>query len=85
MASLYDYPLRWLGPADLPAYINSPRFHSGVHDPRSGHLHPLKYSLGLARAAAGLGVQMHEHTGVTRIERGATNTVHTAQGKVRAG
>ncbi|MBT9458966.1 MAG: FAD-binding oxidoreductase [Burkholderiaceae bacterium] len=84
MASRYDYPLRWLGPTDLPEYINSPRFHSGVYDPRSGHLHPLKYSLGLARAAAGLGVQMYEQTAVTRVERGATNTLHTARGKVRA-
>jgi hypothetical protein len=57
-------------PADCRAWIASPRFHSGVHDPRSGHLHPLKYTLGLARAAAAAGVQLHEHTPVTALRPG---------------
>lgn len=84
MAKDYDFPLRWVGRPDLPALINSPRYHGGVYDPRSGHLHPLKYSLGLARAAASLGVQIFEHSAVSKIERGGQNTVHTAQGRVKA-
>ena len=51
MARAYGHETRWIPPAELPGWIASPRFHSGLHDPRSGHLHPLKYSLGLARAA----------------------------------
>jgi gamma-glutamylputrescine oxidase len=54
---------------------------AGIHDARSGHLHPLKYCLGLARAAAGLGVRLHEKSAVTRIESGRNAvTLHTDAG-----
>jgi gamma-glutamylputrescine oxidase len=65
-------------------WIASPRFHSGIHDPLGGHLHPLKYSLGMARAAAGLGVQLHEDSPVIALEPGATVRLRTPQGSVRA-
>lgn len=84
MASHYDYPMRWIGPDEVPQWIASPRFHAGVHDPRSGHLHPLKYSLGLARAASSLGVRIFEHSPVTRLQHGATVELGCAEGSVRA-
>ena len=80
----YDYTTHWIAPAEMPQWIASPRFHSGVHDPLGGHLHPLKYSLGLARAAAGLGVRIFEESAVTGIEPGASVRVQTATGSVRA-
>jgi glycine/D-amino acid oxidase-like deaminating enzyme len=43
--------LSWLDTAGIRARIASPRYLAGVHDPLSGHLHPLKYCLGLADAA----------------------------------
>jgi gamma-glutamylputrescine oxidase len=84
MATAYGYETSWIAPAELPRWIASPRFHSGVHDPRGGHLHPLKYSLGLARAAAGLGVRIHEESAVLAIEPGSTAMVRTRSGAVRA-
>lgn len=81
---VYDYPLTWIEPADMPRWIASPRYRSAFHDARSGHLHPLKYSLGLAKAAASLGVRIHEQTLATRLERGAQVTLHTPRGRVRA-
>ncbi|HEY6135816.1 MAG TPA: FAD-binding oxidoreductase [Rubrivivax sp.] len=81
---VYGYPMQTVAPADIGRWIASPRFHSGVHDPRSGHLHPLKYTLGLARAAQQAGVQIHEASAVTAIEQGATPRLHTARGEVRA-
>jgi len=84
MERSYDYATQWIAPADLPKWIASPRFHSGVHDPLGGHLHPLKYSLGLARAAASLGVRIHEESAVTGIEPGSTVVLRTATGSVRA-
>jgi gamma-glutamylputrescine oxidase len=84
MQSHYGDASRWIAPADLPQWIASPRFHSGLHDARSGHLHPLKYCLGLARAAAGLGVRVFEHTGVTQLTPGSPNTLQTARGNVTA-
>ena len=81
LAAHYDYPLRWIDAPDLAQWIASPRYVAAVHDPRSGHLHPLKYCLGLARAAAGLGVRLFEQTTVTRIERARDSvTLHTAAG-----
>ncbi|OYU97872.1 MAG: FAD-dependent oxidoreductase, partial [Burkholderiales bacterium PBB5] len=89
LATQYGYPLRRIGQAELPQWIDSPRYVAAVHDPRSGHLHPLKYTLGLARAAASLGVVLHEQTPVLSITPGSSPTarpvLHTAQGKVTAG
>ena len=84
MASDYAYQTTWIEPHEVPQWIASPRFHAGVHDPLGGHLHPLKYSLGLARAAASLGVRIHEDSPVTAIEPGSTAVVRTRHGTVRA-
>ena len=84
MASAYGYQTTWIAPAALPGWIASPRFHSGIHDPLGGHLHPLKYSMGLARAAAGLGVHIHEQSAVTALEAGSTAKLRTRHGSVRA-
>jgi gamma-glutamylputrescine oxidase len=84
MASDYGHETTWIPSAELPGWIASPRFHSGVHDPLSGHLHPLKYSLGLASAAASLGVRLFEQSAVTGIEPGPTVRLRTAGGMVHA-
>lgn len=84
MQSSYGYEAEWIAPNDMPKWIASPRFHSGTHESRSGHLHPLKYSLGLARAAASLGVQVFEDSAVTQLIPGDTARVRTATGEVRA-
>ncbi len=84
MGSVYGYPLERIAHADIGRWIASPRYHSGVHDPRSGHLHPLKYTLGLARAAAAAGVRLHENTAVTALVPGTQPVLRTAAGEVRA-
>ncbi|HWH73438.1 MAG TPA: FAD-binding oxidoreductase [Methylibium sp.] len=88
MAGVYDYPTDWIAPQEIGRWIASPRFHSGLHDARSGHLHPLKYCLGLARAAHSLGVRLHEGSAVTALEPavapGTSTVLRTAQGRVRA-
>jgi len=88
MQTAYGYDTRWIEPNDIRQWIDSPRYHCGYHDPRSGHLNPLKYSLGLARGAAELGVRMFENSPVTGIEpaqaAGGTVRVRTDQGSLRA-
>jgi len=84
MQRAYGYETQWIAPAEMPQWIASQRFHSGVHDPLGGHLHPLKYSLGLARAAASLGVQIFEGSAVLAMEPGAMVRLRTARGSVRA-
>jgi gamma-glutamylputrescine oxidase len=84
MQRRYGYDTQWIPPAELPRWITSPRFHSGLHDPRSGHLHPLKYTLGLARAAASLGVRIAEQTPATQLQPGSMVRLQTPHGVVRA-
>ncbi len=82
--SVYGYPLGRIAPAELPGWIASRRFHSGIHDPRSGHLHPLKYLRGLARAAQAAGVQVFEHTPALSLQAGRPVVLRTTQGTVHA-
>lgn len=82
VAATYDYPLQAIGAADLGNWIASERFHSGAFDPQSGHLHPLKYCLGLAAAARTAGARLFENSAAIRIERGDKPMVRTAQGGV---
>jgi gamma-glutamylputrescine oxidase len=83
--SKYAYPLKRIAPADVTKWVASGRYHSAIHDPRSGHLHPLKYVLGLARAAAAAGVRLYENTEVTSLRQDGGVTLTTAAGTVQAG
>lgn len=74
----------WAEGAEVSRLIDSPRYAAAAHERRSGHLHPLKYALGLARAAREAGVRLHEGSPVTRLERGPTLQAHTPTGRVRA-
>ena len=69
---------------DLGSYIDSPRYCGAAYEKKSGHLHPLKFGLGLARAARALGVQIFEHSAVTTLQRGAKLRAKTARGSVTA-
>lgn len=85
MASVYDHPTQWLDRAALGLHIRSLRYHGGCYDRRGGHLHPLKYALGLADAAWREGARLHEHSPVQRIERHRSVTLlRTPQGQVVA-
>ena len=64
--------------------IDSPRYCAAAYERRSGHLHPLKYGLGLLRAALGLGVQIFEHSTVHTLSRGAEVVAQTEGGQVSA-
>ncbi|OYY66641.1 MAG: FAD-dependent oxidoreductase [Burkholderiales bacterium 28-67-8] len=88
MQQHYGFDTTWISPAQMPQWIASPRFHSGVFDALSGHLNPLKYTLGLARGAAQLGVRLFEDSPVTALDvgplPGSAARLRTANGSVRA-
>lgn len=84
MARHYGYEATPIAPHEMSRWIASPRFHSGLYDARSGHLHPLKYCMGLARAADKLGVRIFENSAVTAITHGPATLLRTAQGEVHA-
>jgi gamma-glutamylputrescine oxidase len=52
----------------LKDWIDSDAYVGGLADHGSGHLHPLNYCLGLARAAEAAGVTIHETSAVARLE-----------------
>jgi gamma-glutamylputrescine oxidase len=80
----YDYAsVRMLGRDELTAHVRSDRYLAGLIDPRSGHLQPLKYTHGLARAAEQAGAVIYENSEILRYQDGAQIQVHTAQGTVR--
>ncbi len=64
--------------------VRTPLYKGGVLDMGAGHIHPLRYGLGLARAAEDAGATIYENTEVTGISHGATVTFHTPRGTVRA-
>lgn len=85
MAEVYGAQFTRIAPNETQRWIDSPRYKGGIHDPHSGHLHPLKYSLGIAAAVEKAGVRIHENTTVTAVEQHAGGVrIATAQGEVRA-
>ncbi len=63
----------------------SPRFYGGWMHEEAGHLNPLGYARGLARAVMQEGGVIHTRSGVTGCERRGTGwQVTTAEGKVTA-
>jgi len=77
-----DYPVQWWEREQLRATLASDRYLGALFDPRSGHLHPLKYTLGLAAAARSLGIRIFEQSKATRLVRGAKPRMQTASGFV---
>ena len=85
LGEAYDYPhLQKIQSDEMPEWVASKRYHAGVLDKNSAHLHPLKYALGVARAALDAGVRVFEQSMVTDIAYTDPAVVKTAQGQVTA-
>ncbi len=57
-------------------------YHAGSFDPQGGKLHPLKFALGLAKAAVAAGATLYEDSRVKEIRPGAKPIVVAANGEV---
>ena len=66
------------------AIVRTDAYQGGVLDHGSGHLHPLRYALGLGKAALGAGAQIYENSLVLDIQHGARAKVQTQHGHVMA-
>ena len=84
LARNYGFNSEMARGSDVQATIQSPLYCASAFEATSGHLHPLKYGLGLSRAAQSLGVQIFEHSAVTALQRGDPLVARTARGSVRA-
>jgi gamma-glutamylputrescine oxidase len=82
VARFYDYEMHLISAAEIGDWIASKRFRAGAFDPYSGHLHPLKYCLGLAAAARAAGVKIFENSPATGLDRGERPIAKTASGTV---
>ncbi len=65
------------------ALTGSGRFAGGALDHGAAHIHPLRFALGLARAAEGAGARIREGTRA-RVVEGDRPAVVTDRGRVRA-
>jgi glycine/D-amino acid oxidase-like deaminating enzyme len=61
--------VRLLDAAETGVLVGSDRFHGALLDPSGGHVNPLAFARGLARAAAAAGASVHGSTKVTGLRR----------------
>ena len=85
LARDYGYDqARVCGPEEMRALVKSPQYHGGLLDMGAGHIHPLRYALGLARLAEEAGAQIFERSEVHRIDKGEPAVIATNKGRVKA-
>ncbi|MEL6619404.1 MAG: FAD-binding oxidoreductase [Pseudomonadota bacterium] len=84
MAQHYDYPVEMCDAEGFAAICPSPAYKGGVVDWEAGHLHPLRFALGLARAAEAAGVVIHERSAVCEVDHATPARVRTDGGVVVA-
>ena len=84
LAQDYGFATDFVTGEAVQQHIQSPLYCAAAYENKSGHLHPLKYGLGLARAAQSLGVKIYEYSPVIGLKRGARVTATTAKGSVTA-
>jgi gamma-glutamylputrescine oxidase len=85
LRSSYNYhQIEALDRDDLHAILPSAAYVGGDLDMGAGHVHPLGFAFGLARAAKAAGVRIFERSEVVRITRGARVRVDTGGGHVEA-
>jgi len=85
LAERYDYPFcAALNQEETRARVASKSFLEGLYDSEALTLHPLNFSLGLARAAAEAGVRIYEQSRVLGYSQTDPALVKTANASVKA-
>ncbi|VAW16981.1 Oxidoreductase [hydrothermal vent metagenome] len=81
----YNYnQIEFLDGDQVQEALGSNAYCAGSMDWGAGHLHPLNFALGLARACREAGVRIFEQSRVTKIKRGDPVIATTAKGSVKA-
>lgn len=81
LAERYGYDqMEMLDREQIHALVGAPAYYGGTLDHGAGHLHPLNFVLGLARAALASGVQIHEMSRAVRFADDYGVHVDTADG-----
>jgi gamma-glutamylputrescine oxidase len=80
-----DYGYAQIDSYDRAAFreiVGSDAYQGGEVDRGAGHLHPLNFAIGLAKAAVAAGVVIFERSEVVRVHDGVKPVVQTAGGRV---
>lgn len=85
-ASRYGYDhCHFMDREETAQRLGSDRFHCGVYDRGTGHIHPLKLLVGLAHVAKNAGAAIHEQTKALSIRtEGGKVLIETARGTITA-
>jgi gamma-glutamylputrescine oxidase len=68
MATRFNYPhIRYVERDEMATLLGSNRYHGGVYDAGTGHIHPLKLLVGLAKTVQAAGAHLFENTKATKI------------------
>jgi len=85
LAERYSYPFcAALNEEETQARVATGTFLEGLYDSEALTMHPLNFSLGLARAAAEAGVRIYENSRVLNYSHTDPAKVETASGRVTA-
>ncbi len=81
----YDYPFcSAVDAKDIQSYVATSNYLEGFYDPEALTIHPLNFTLGLARAAEKAGVRIFENSRVTGYSQTDPAIVKTETGQVKA-
>jgi glycine/D-amino acid oxidase-like deaminating enzyme len=86
MATRFGYPhLSFMDREETASRLGSSHYHFGIRDAGTGHIHPMKLLVGLAKQAALAGANLFEQTKATKIERqSGTIVITTDRGTITA-
>ncbi|WP_296080804.1 FAD-binding oxidoreductase [uncultured Agrobacterium sp.] len=86
MTGRYGYEqIAFMEKAETADRLGSSHYHCGVRDTGTGHIHPLKLLVGLARAAKAAGADIFEMTPATAIRQsGGKTLIETRTGTITA-
>ncbi|WP_222857648.1 NAD(P)/FAD-dependent oxidoreductase [Rhizobium wenxiniae] len=81
-AERYNYPhVTFMDKAETEERVGTKDYYCGVRDTGTGHIHPLKFLIGLAKVAKAAGAGIYENTKATAIRReGGKIKVETPKG-----
>jgi gamma-glutamylputrescine oxidase len=83
-ALLGDDSAQIISAADVGRHVSVAGYHGALLTPSGGHMHPMKYAHGLARAALDAGARIFERSRIVAVDDGPISLVRSAAGAVKA-
>ena len=81
----YSYQnIEYLDQSAMSSALGSQHYFGGTRDTGTGHIHPMKYMIGLAAAAAKAGARLYENTRAISTIRNGKISIKTAHGTITA-